>query len=245
MSSGAMVKTRRFNKQTYLGDPVNIISLFNNFEVDEIVLLDIAISREEKEPNFDLIAQIAEECWVPVSYGGGVRTIGHIEKIIRAGCEKVIIGTAAEDLSFISKAAAEFGTQAIVGSVDVKCKLLTGYDARILNGRRSVGVTPPIWAKRLADAGAGELLLQSVDRDGEMCGYDLPMIRSVVNAVNIPVVTCGGAADRNDLARPVLEAGASASAAGSIFVFSGPERGVLVNYPERPFLEQLFQNGAQ
>jgi len=246
MNGGAMLKTRRFGSPTYLGDPVNVVSLFNGFEVDEIVLLDIGATAEGRTPDLDLIGQIAEECWVPVSYGGGIRTLAQIEPLIMAGCEKVILGSAAaSDMSFVTEAAREFGSQAVVGSVDAKRKLLGGYDARVLNGKKSVGCNPAVWAQRLADAGAGEILLQSIDRDGEMSGYDLPLIRTVVDAVDVPVVACGGAMSREDLARPIREAGASASAAGSLFVFSGQERGVLINFPDRPFLENLLQNGAQ
>jgi len=244
MNNGAMVKTRRFARPTYLGAPVNVVSLFNDFEVDEIVLLDIGASVSGRPPDFDLISELTEECWVPLSYGGGIRTLGHIEKLIRAGCEKVILGTAANELDIVSMAAREFGTQAVVGSVDAKRKLLGGYEARMFSGRRSLGTTPATLAARLAEEGAGEILLQSIDRDGEMTGYDLSLIRSVTTAVNIPIVACGGAANRADLARPILEAGASAAAAGSLFVFSGPERGVVINFPDRPYLENLLLRGA-
>jgi cyclase len=241
MDRGAMVKTRRFGKRTYLGDPVNVVSLFNQFEVDEIVLLDIGASAQDRGPDFETIEQLAEECWVPLTYGGGIRSTLDIEKIIRTGVEKVAIGAAcADDLSLMTEAAREFGNQCIVGSVDAKRKFFSGYDTAVCSARRSLGVAPAARARQLQDAGAGEILLQSVDRDGEMEGYDLELIRSVTSAVDLPVIACGGAGRREDIALPIRQAGASASAAGSLFVFSGAERGVLINFPERAALESLL-----
>ena len=246
VEDGAMVKTRRFGKRTYLGDPVNVINLFNQFEVDEIVLLDIGATATGRGPDFALIESLAEECWGPLTYGGGVGSVREIEKIILAGVEKVVIGTAgADDLSLIADAARDFGTQCVVGSIDAKRKMLGGYDVQVTNGKRRLRVAPGARAKQLAEAGAGEILLQSIDRDGEMNGYDLDLIRSVTSAVDIPVVACSGAAARSDLPRPIREAGASAAAAGSLFVFSGTERGVLINFPERPSLERLLGAGAE
>lgn len=242
IENGGMVKTRKFNKRTYVGDPVNVISLFNNFEVDEIVLLDIGASAQSHPPDFDLITTVAEECWVPLTYGGGITEVGQIEKLIHAGCEKVVLGSAiATDLTLLTSAAKEFGNQAIVGSVDAKRRLFGGYETRARNGSQPLGCLPAERARQLEDAGAGEILLQSIDQDGEMKGYDLALISSVTAATAIPVVACGGARDRAGLAEPVKRAGASAAAAGSLFVFSGIERGVLINFPERSFLETLFR----
>lgn len=239
---GGMVKTSKFGKRVYLGDPVNVINLFNRFEVDEIVLLDIGASKRGRKPDLNLIEQLAEECWVPLTYGGGISSLSEIEKIIRAGVEKIIIGTtAAENLSFITEAAKEFGTQCIVGSVDAKRKFTGGYTTKYCGGTKSLKVTPAERARQFEDAGAGEIMLQAIDRDGTMAGYDLKLIESVTNAVDLPVVACGGAGRRDDLALPIKDAGASASAAGSLFVFSGLERGVLINFPDRDYLEELLK----
>jgi cyclase len=240
---GAMVKTRRFKGRTYLGDPVNVINLFNRFEVDEIVLLDIGGSAGAGGPDLEMIAHVAEECWVPLTYGGGIRSLQDIEKIILAGVEKVVVGTAAaDDLSLVEASAREFGTQCIVGSVDAKRRMFGGYEVRVTNATRRLRMTPGERACQLEAAGAGEILLQSIDRDGEMNGYDLELIAAVTEATTVPVVACGGAGDRTDLVLPVREAGASAVAAGSLFVYSGKERGVLINFPERKRLEQLMQD---
>lgn len=242
IEDGAMVKTRRFKKRTYLGDPLNVINLFNQFEVDEIALLDIGASAAGRAPDVNLIERIADECWVPLSYGGGIVSLGQIESIIRAGVEKVIIGAAAtEQPELIRSAAQRFGSQAIVASVDARRRFFGGYETRITGGRRRLSSDPATLARKMEDLGAGEILLQSIDRDGEMSGYDLELIASITDSVNIPVIACGGASTRDDLARPIREAHASASAAGSLFVFSGSERGVLINFPERAYLEQLLK----
>lgn len=241
IEDGGMVKTRRFGKRTYLGDPVNVINLFNQFEVDEIVLLDIGATTAGQSPNFDLIESVAGECWVPLTYGGGIRSTADIERIILSGVEKVVIGhSAAEKLDLVAAAASTFGSQCIVGSVDAKRKLFGGYEVRVTNAKRKLGIAPGERARQLEDAGAGEILLQSIDRDGEMNGYDLDLIQEVTEATTIPVVACGGAGERAELVRPIRDAGASAAAAGSLFVFSGRERGVLINFPERDYLEDLL-----
>lgn len=241
-----MVKTRRFGKRTYLGDPVNVINLFNQFEVDEIVLLDIGATASGKGPDFDLIESLAEECWVPLTYGGGIRATAEIERIICSGVEKVVIGhAAADDTALIAEAARAFGSQCIVASLDAGRGRWSGrYQVRSLNARQKLKEQPVERARMLEAAGAGEILLQSIDRDGQMIGYDLELIRAVTSAVGIPVVACGGAATRDDLPLPIRDAGASAAAAGSLFVFSGRERGVLINFPERPVLERLLDGLA-
>ena len=240
IDDGAMVKTRRFGKQTYLGDPLNVINLFNRFEVDEIVLLDIRASVNRSSPDYKTIEMVADECWVPLTYGGGVRSLSDIETIILSGVEKIIIGTAATDISFISKAAKAFGTQCIIGSIDARRKMFGGYTVRVKSGKQKIPGTPVERALALQEAGAGEILLQAIDQDGEMNGYDLDLVAEVSSAVDIPIVACAGASKRADLPLPI-NAGASAAAAGSLFVFSGPERGVLINFPERDELERMLK----
>jgi len=211
------------------------------FEVDEILLLDISASQKKREPNMELIYMLAEECWVPLTYGGGITRLKQIEKIILAGVEKVVLGSSAVyNLSFLTEAAREFGSQSIVASVDVKKRFFGGYEVRYLSGTLKVRITPAERALQLQEAGAGEILLQSVDRDGEMNGYDLELIEGVTTATDLPVIACSGAANRDDLVAPIKMAGASASAAGSLFVFSGIERGVVINFPERAVLEKLL-----
>ena len=240
---GAMVKTERFGKRTYLGDPINVVNLFNRFEVDEILLIDIGATRMRIPPNFDLIGDLSEECWVPLSYGGGIKDLRDIERIISSGVEKVCIGTSATDLGFIEAAAKEFGTQCIVASVDVRDRFWGQQAVYTRHGRQRLKGTAQQRAKRLADAGAGEIFLQSISLDGTMKGYDLDLISRVAEAVDIPVIACSGAANRADLPGPI-QAGAAAVAAGSLFVFSGIERGVLINFPERSELENLMRTNV-
>jgi len=236
-----MVKTRQFGKRTYLGNPLNIINLFNKFEVDEILLLDIGASMQSVGPDFNTLEMLAEECWVPLAYGGGISQVKQIERLVRAGCEKVVLGSAvAHDLSLVRDAVREFGTQAVIGSIDARKRSFGGYETRVMNASRRLSSTPAQRARQLEEAGAGEILLQSIDRDGEMNGYDLKLIAEVTAVTSIPVIACGGAGERNELAAPIKRAGASASAAGSLFVFSGEERGVLINFPDREFIESLF-----
>jgi len=236
----AMVKTVRFSSPRYLGDPINVINLFNRFEVDEITLLDIGATRRGDPPPFELIERLAAECWVPLAYGGGIRNMQDVRTVLSSGVEKVVLGTVAHDQPELITAAAEvYGAQAVVVSVDVR-RTAAGFEVFVECGGRAVGTDPASYAQRAAGFGAGEILVVSIDRDGTMEGYDLELIRTVSEAVNVPVIACGGAGERAHLPIPIREAGASAVAAGSIFVFRGPERGVLINYPEREQLEALF-----
>lgn len=236
-----MVKTTRYKDPDYLGDPINIINLFNRFEVDEIALLDISATRGNRPPPFDLIERLASECWVPLAYGGGIRTFDDVRKILSIGVEKVVLGTiAVDDPTLVSRAASAFGSQAVIVSVDARPDRNGRYQVFAESGTRALGVDPVTAAQQAESLGAGELLLNAIDRDGTMEGYDLELIRIVTASVRIPVIASGGAGDRTDLPRPIREAGAAAVAAGSLFVYQGRERGVLVNFPARDQLERLL-----
>lgn len=235
----SLVKTRKFKDPVYLGDPVNAVRIFNEKEVDELVILDIDISREGREPNYEVIAEIAGECFMPVAYGGGVKTLEQARRLIRCGVEKVVINSAATESYDVIRAVANvFGSQAVVGSIDVKKTLLGGY--RVVAKSGSVEVRTPLdkHVQALVDAGVGEIFLNSVDRDGMMDGYDLSLIRHVVQQVNVPVVACGGAGTIEHLAAAVHEGGATAVAAGSMFVFHGRLKAVLINYPQGLHLQR-------
>ncbi len=235
-----MVKTIRFEDGAYLGDPVNVINLFNRFEVDEIALLDVRATVRGNAPSFDLIEQLASECWVPLSYGGGIRSLSDVRRVLSSGVEKVVLGTiAADEPSLIGEAASIYGSQAVIVAIDVR-RHSSGSKVCVESGSRVVASDPTSYARAAQAAGAGEILLTSVDRDGTMDGYDLDLIRAVTSAVDIPVIACGGAGSRSDIPLPIVEAGAAAVAAGSIFVYQSRERGVLINYPSRPSLEALF-----
>jgi cyclase len=236
----SMVKTVRYRERTYLGDPVNVVNLFNQFEVDEIVLLDIGATRRARSPDMELLQALAEECWVPLAYGGGITSLEQVGSILRLGIEKVVLGAiAAREPTFVRAVSERYGAQAVVVSVDAE-RTPAGYEVVVEGATRRVGIAPEDYARTMEDAGAGELLVNAVDRDGTWEGYDVALIQRVASAVGIPVIACGGASGRDDLARPIRGAGAAAVAAGSLFVFRGPGRGVLVNFPERALLEALL-----
>lgn len=231
-----LVKTSRFKNPKYVGDPVNAIKIFNDKEVDELVLLDISATNQSKGPAFDTIAQIASECFMPVAYGGGIATVDQIRRILNSGVEKVILNSVTfSNPELVRQAADEFGSQAVIASVDVRRKFLGGYEVLSHSGTRKTGHDPVKWAKRMEEFGAGEILLNSIDRDGMMGGYDLDLVSRVCAAVSIPVIAAGGAGSVSDFTK-ATNAGAGAVSAGAMFVFHGPHRAVLITYPTR---EQL------
>ena len=240
LQDGKFVKTTNFSDPVYVGDPLNVLSIFNNFEVDEIVLLDIRGAHDRNPTPVDKLQKYAEECFIPLTYGGGLTDVDQLSQIFNAGYEKVVVNTALSDnREFVHTASKRFGSQAIVASIDV-VKTAAGERVAIHGGRVSIDCSPVDWAKRATDLGVGEILLTSVDREGTARGYDLELTKRVQEAVDIPVIAHGGAASRDDLAKPILDAGASASAAGSLFVFRAAGQGVLINYPSRRQMRQLF-----
>lgn len=227
-----LVKTRKFKDAVYIGDPVNAVRIFNEKEVDEIVILDIDASREGREPNYELIAEIAGECFMPVAYGGGITTLEQARKLIRCGIEKVVINSASfETTRFIREIADVFGSQAVVGSIDARKSLFGGYRVFIKSGTIDTKLKPEDHAASLVEAGVGEIFLNSIDSDGQMQGYDLELIKKVSLSVNVPLIACGGAGTLDHMRSALKQGGASAVAAGSMFVFYGKHRAVLINYP--------------
>ncbi len=237
-----LVKTQKFKDPVYVGDPINAVRIFNDKEVDELVFLDITATVEGKRPPFDLLAKVAGQCFMPLCYGGGVRSLEDMAQLYSIGIEKVALNTqAVKDASLVRAAADRFGSQSVMVSIDVKKTLFGKYEVVVESGRKRTGLDPVRLAAELQAHGAGELLLNSVDRDGMMEGYDLELIRRVTAAVGIPVVACGGAGKLADLSSAVTAGGASAAAAGSLFVFQMPHRAVLINYPSQRDLESLFR----
>jgi imidazole glycerol-phosphate synthase subunit HisF len=236
---GRLVKSVKFGRRTYIGDPINAVRIFNEKEVDELVLLDIDASREGREPAYATIEDIVSEAFMPVAYGGGVRTADEIGRLLRLGVEKVILSTAAFDRpALIGEAAERYGVQAVAVCLPVKKGLFGGSRVRVLSGRKDVALTPPAAARLVVEAGAGELIVYSIDRDGTFEGFDLEMIRQVADAVDVPVVACGGASSIEDMRRAVTDGHCQAVAAGSLFVYQGKTRGVLITYPEPERLER-------
>lgn len=244
LSNQGLVKTRQFRHPKYVGDPINAIRIFNDKEVDELIVLDIQASRERRQPDFDMIGRIAGECFMPLCYGGGVSSLDVAARIFDAGVEKVSLQSAAlEQPALITQIADRFGSQAVVLSVDTRRDWLRRIR---LYSSRTGSHDPRSWTEFLrvgVESGAGEVLLNSVDRDGELCGYDLEIIRRASTLVSVPLIAAGGAGGLNDF-RSAIDAGAAAVAAGAMFVFHGPHRAVLITYPRYEDLENAIGSTA-
>jgi cyclase len=233
-----LVKTVQFKNPSYVGDPINTIRIFNEKEVDELILLDITATPENKSVNFQVVSEVASECFMPLTYGGGVRDLETAKELFSLGVEKVALNASACDRpEFISTLANRFGNQSIVVSIDVKKGLFGKYSVYTRSGRTATGMNPVDWAQHVEQAGAGEILLTSIDRDGTFQGYDLELIKKVTSAVSIPVIACGGAGTVSHFADAVRVGHASAVAAGSMVVYQGVNRAVLINFPSRQELE--------
>lgn len=229
-----LYKTVKFKSPKYVGDPINSVRIFNDKEVDELVFLDIDATKKSIEPNYDLLENIAGEAFMPMAYGGGLRNIEQVRRIFRIGFEKVILNSALfYKPSFIKTIASEFGSQSIVGCIDVKVDLFRKYHLYANGGtiKQKVSITDHL--KFLIEEGVGEIFVNSISKDGTMKGYDLSLIKKVSNCVNVPVIACGGASSLKDFELVVKQSGATAVAAGSMFVFIGPHRAVLINYPNK------------
>ena len=232
LRGAGLVKTTRFKDPKYVGDPINAIKIFNDKEVDELVLLDITATKEDRGPAFSVIEEVASECFMPLAYGGGIRTVEEARRIFKLGVEKVVLNTTAwREPAILRHASREFGAQAVVASIDVRRRLFGRYEVFVEGGSRSTGIDPVEYAQRMEAAGAGEILLTSIDRDGTMKGYELELIAKVTGAVGIPVIASGGAGSVSDFGAAIREGGAAAVAAGAMFVFHGPHRAVLITYP--------------
>lgn len=235
-----LVKTKKFRDPVYIGDPVNSVRIFSEKEADEIIILDIEASRKGKEPNYELVGEMAGEAFMPVAYGGGVRNLEQIRRLIRSGIEKVVINTVAtKSTTIIREAVKVFGCQAIVVSVDVRRKMLGGYAVMAKSATETTRHNLHQYIKDLVQAGVGELFINDVERDGCMEGYDLNLVRSVAQTL-VPVVICGGAGRMEHLREAILEGGASAVAAGSMFVFHGKHKAVLINYPRYEDVQKML-----
>jgi cyclase len=230
---GGLVKTVGFDKPKYVGDPLNAVRIFNEKEVDELMVVDIDATRQGREPDYKLIANLASECRMPLAYGGGVRTVEQFERLVSLGVEKVSASAAAvADLGLVSAAAERVGGQSVVVVIDVR-KKGKGFEVFTHNGTKATGLDAVDFARRAEAAGAGEIVINSIDRDGQMKGYDLDLVRAVRGAVTLA-----------DMAGLVKEFGIIGAAAGSLFVFKGVYRAVLINYPARADKDQLVAAAA-
>lgn len=237
LADEVLVKTVRFDRPDYIGDPVNTVRIFNELEVDELIFLDILATRDNREAPYALIETIAAECFMPFAYGGGVRSVEEMRRLFKLGVEKVSLNTHAFlNPRLVPQAADRFGGQSVIVSIDVR-RGWRGYEVVVAGGRRRTGVDPVVYAEKVQEQGAGEILLTSIDRDGMMGGYDVDLIHRVAGAVNIPVIACGGAGHVQHFGEAVKQGGAAAVAAGSLLVYQGKGLGVLVSFPDREELE--------
>lgn len=246
LNNDGLYKTIKFCHPKYVGDPINIVKIFNEKEADELVLLDIGATLENREINIDKIREIASEAFVPLGYGGGIRTVDEVGKLLAAGIEKVIINSSAvNDPELIREASRRYGSQSIVVAIDARRQLFGGYRVYIGGGKEKTSLKPDQWARQVEKLGAGELFLTSIDREGTFNGYDLVLVKSVTSAVNIPVVVNGGAKSIDDFVEAVNLGGASAVAAGSMFIFQKSREGILVSFPGEERLRQEFYSRIQ
>jgi imidazole glycerol-phosphate synthase subunit HisF len=238
-----LVKTVNFKDPKYVGDPINAVKIFNEKEVDELIVLDIDATAESREPDFTLIKNLAAECRMPLCYGGGVRTVKHAKEIINLGAEKVALSAAAvENPSIVSEIAEAVGKQSVIVVLDVKKKGLLGkYEVFTHNGKKATGKSPREFAIELEKLGVGEIVLNNIDHDGVMKGYDMKLIQSIREAVNVPMTVLGGAGSLTDIKQVIEKFGIMGVAAGSLFVFKGVYKAVLINYPKQSEIAVLIK----
>lgn len=244
LRKGGLVKSIRFKNHQYVGDPINAVKIFNEKEIDEIVVLDIDATADKRGPNMTQVKEIAGEAFIPLAYGGGISTIDEVKRLFYLGIEKVVLNYQAfANPSLISEAARLVGSQSVMVSIDVKKNLFGKYKVYVKNGTESTGLDPLTYALKMQEAGAGEIFLNSIDKDGTYGGYDLGLIKSIGSELTIPLIACGGASTMDDF-REAVNAGASAVAAGSMFVFQRPHNAVLISYPSQKDLkEKLYSRG--
>ncbi|MCY7359162.1 MAG: AglZ/HisF2 family acetamidino modification protein, partial [Rudanella sp.] len=236
-----LVKSVKFSAYRYIGEPINAVKIFNDLKADELIFLDIMATKEKRCMDLEFVRQVGDEANMPFAVGGGIQTIRQIKDIINAGAEKVVINSfAVREPGFIRKAADEFGSSTIVVAIDIKKKFLSRQQVYTEAGSRSTGLDPVRWAQHMEANGAGELIVTAIEHDGMMQGYDLPLIQAVSAAVRIPVVAAGGAGQLADFKAAIQSAHASAVAAGSLFIYHGVRKAVLVNYPKNNELLKLF-----
>jgi len=238
-----LVKTVKFKDPKYVGDPINAVKIFNEKEVDELIVVDIDASSSGHEPDYKMIENIAAECRMPFCYGGGIKTVEQAQRIFNLGVEKIAISSAAvDDPSIVSRLAERVGNQSVVVVLDVIKKNFNRYELYTLNGKHSTDIDPVSFASELEKRGAGEIVVNSIDLDGTMRGYDLSLINRIRDAISIPLTVLGGAGSLDDIGKVISDHGIIGVAAGSLFVFKGKFRAVLINYPTENEKEELIKN---
>ncbi len=245
LQDGGLVKTQQFKNPKYVGDPINAVRIFNDKYVDELIFLDIRASRFNLEPDYDLITRIAGECFMPLCYGGGVKTLEQAKKLVSLGVEKIAVNSACiHRPDLIKQLVGELGSQSVVGAMDVKRNFWGRERVYDASRRTLTDIDPVMHAQSMLAAGVGEIFVNDVNRDGMFEGYNNEFISKLSGIISVPLIACGGARNLNDI-QQAFSSGASAAAAGSMFVFYGPHRAVLITYPEYSQIKKLFSEKIQ
>lgn len=240
LKEGGLVKSVKFKNHYYIGDPINAVRVFNEKEVDELIVLDIDAAGRRSGPDFAMVRDIAEECFMPLGYGGGITTLAQARQLISIGVEKIILGAAAaRDINLVREISGDLGSQSVVVCVDVAKKADKVYEVKLGKMSNIMNLKPIAFCRLAEQYGAGEIILQSVDRDGTYEGYDLEIIREAADSLSVPLIACGGAGNIEHF-REALKVGAAGVAAGSLFVYYGKSRGVLINYLHSDEVESLI-----
>lgn len=243
LHKGGLYKTVKFKNPTYIGDPINAIKIFNEKEVDELMFLDIDASVENKEPNYKMIEDIASECFMPLCYGGGVKTIEQMKKIYALGVEKISISSQAVfNPNLIKEAASIFGNQSVIVTVDIKKDFWGKQKVFIYNGKKNTKLNPIDFVKKVESLGAGEIVINSIDNDGVMRGYDTKLLKEIKSNIKVPIIALGGAGNLNHIKEVFENSNVDAVACGSMFVYQGLLKGVLISYPPYQKIQELLGN---
>lgn len=242
LRNGSLVKTKKFKSFNYIGDPANTLRIFNELEVDEIMILDISSSMKDSHQDLKCLKEMAEECFMPLSYGGGIDTLDKAKQIFDLGFEKIVINThAANKPELITEIASIYGSQAVIVSIDYKTNFLGKKTVRTYCGNKNTHLDPILWAKEVEKFGAGEILLTSIDNEGTWSGFDYDMISQISEKITLPLIAHGGAGSLNHISKVINECGASAVALGSMVVYQKKDYGVLINFPDQDKIKEILK----
>lgn len=242
IQDNGLVKTVNFKNPKYVGDPINAVRIFNEKEVDELAIFDIDATVKGNEPNYSLIERLASQSMMPLCYGGGVKTVEQAQRIFSLGIEKIALSSAVlQNPNLITEISDQVGAQSVIVVLDVKKKLLGGYEVYTHNGKKATGINPFKFVEEAQKLGAGEIVINSIDKDGVMRGYDLDLIAKVREKISLPMTVLGGAGSLSDIEKVIDQHGVIGVAAGSLFVFKGPYKAVLINYPTQLEKNTIFK----
>ncbi|WP_293926426.1 AglZ/HisF2 family acetamidino modification protein [Sphingobacterium sp. UBA6320] len=243
IEDGLVVKTTKFKNSVYIGDPINIVKIFNEKEVDEICVFDISASRNYVEPNFELIGELAKQSRMPLCYGGGIKTYEQAERISNLGVEKIALSSVIfENINVVAQISDRLGLQSVVIVLDVQKRLLGGYDIYIKNGKINTKIDLFTFLKNISSLPYGELIINSIDLDGTQNGYDIALVRKVIDLTSKPITVLGGASTLADISKLFNEFKIIGAGAGSLFIFKGKYKAVLINYPTKEEKKKLYCN---